>query len=359
MSIVKASESSHQRPRPVPETATRLRHHQVIQSTLIHQHTPVVSAVVAARNEEQVIEPSVRSLLSQTLSDIEVIVVNDGSTDRTGEILAQLQAEDARLRVLSTTGIGLTRALMLGCQQARGTFIARHDADDFSAPTRFEKQVAALELNGDAVLATSWIEEVDTQGALLSHTRNVQYSLAGPDGKALTLQGIPAHGTTLFRREAYERAGGYSPEFYFAQDCDLWLRLHHLGGVVVVEEFLYQRVTRLDSISVASQQYQAEFARISQECFRRRLAGEDEAPLRKEAEALREQVLTGPKPQQTAAERATAFLLIGARIGSANPSLARSYYTQALRECPYHLRTWRRLLMHLFLEPFTTRVTGG
>ncbi|CAK8991830.1 Chondroitin synthase (CS) [Includes: Glucuronosyl-N-acetylgalactosaminyl-proteoglycan 4-beta-N-acetylgalactosaminyltransferase (UDP-GalNAc transferase), partial [Durusdinium trenchii] len=348
----------HETP-PAPETATQPAHQLDTHFALIDHHPPVVSAVVAARNEEQVIEPSVRSLLNQTLRDIEIIVVNDGSTDRTAEILSQLQADDARLRVLSTTGIGLTRALILGCQQARGTFIARHDADDFSAPTRFEKQVKALESNGDAVLATSWIEEINNEGDLLSETRNVQYNLAGPDGKPLTLQGIPAHGTTMFRREAYEQAGGYSPEFYFAQDCDLWLRLHHLGGVVVVEEFLYQRVTRLDSISVASQQFQAEFARISQECFRRRLSGKDEAPQRKEAEALRERVLTEPKPRQTAAERATAFLLIGARIGSANPSLARSYYTQALRECPYHLRTWRRLLMHLFLEAFTTRVTGG
>src|SRR5262249_30134950 len=100
-----------------------------------------------ARNAEKTIERAVRSILEQTLTELELVVVDDGSTDRTGAILRSLAAADRRLSVISTQGLGLVGALRSGLERCRGQFIARMDADDEGLPRRLEVTVGALTAN--------------------------------------------------------------------------------------------------------------------------------------------------------------------------------------------------------------------
>src|SRR5882672_1702517 len=102
--------------------------------------TPLVSVVTSTYNGASYLENSLQSVLDQTGVQFELIVVDDGSTDGSAEILARLAGKDSRLRLLRQKNQGLTRALIRGCAEARGTYIARHDSDDLSLPGRLEKQ---------------------------------------------------------------------------------------------------------------------------------------------------------------------------------------------------------------------------
>lgn len=113
---------------------------------------PRVSVVMGVRNGDDSIASTIGSLTSQQGVDLEVIVVNDGSTDRTAEILATLAAADPRLRVINREGRGLTASLIEGCQMAEGDFIARQDAGDWSLPGRLQRQAAFLIAHPEASL---------------------------------------------------------------------------------------------------------------------------------------------------------------------------------------------------------------
>jgi len=106
---------------------------------------PEISIVMSVYNDEKYVTRSVQSLLAQSFSKFELIVINDGSTDRTQEILEKFAANDLRVRVINQENTGLTRALIRGCNEAVGQFIARQDADDWSMPERFQKQLELIQ----------------------------------------------------------------------------------------------------------------------------------------------------------------------------------------------------------------------
>src|SRR4029077_2278949 len=104
-----------------------------------------ISVVMGVYNGASTLAPTLDSILAQTERDFECIVVDDGSTDGTPEILARYGSRDGRIRLIHQQNAGLTRALTAGCAAARGVYIARHDAGDLSDPRRFELQKQALD----------------------------------------------------------------------------------------------------------------------------------------------------------------------------------------------------------------------
>jgi len=195
---------------------------------------PLVSVVMGVRNGSGTLEATLSSLTQGQNLDLEVLVINDGSTDQTGPLLDRLAAADSRIRVLNREGRGLTKALIEGCLEARGSFIARQDAGDRSLPGRLEQQVACLDADPGANLCSCHVRLVVEEGATATVNRLAEESLA--DG----LTGPAIHGSVLMRREAYERAGGYRAAFYYAQDLDLWSRMVESGRHRVVPEVLYE-----------------------------------------------------------------------------------------------------------------------
>src|SRR5947208_11205951 len=126
---------------------------------------PLVSVVMPVYNGERFVVEAVRSILAQTFRDFECIVVDDGSTDRTPELLAIEQTGDPRLVVhRQPSNMGFRMALNTGCALARGEFIARMDADDVSLPTRLERQVAFLRANPRVGAVGSAIQVIDDRG---------------------------------------------------------------------------------------------------------------------------------------------------------------------------------------------------
>ena len=321
---------------------------------------PTVSVVMGVYNAERTLKAAVESILSQSFSDFELIVVNDGSTDKTQEILADFARRDARVRVVTQTNQGLTRSLILGCELASGRYIARQDADDVSMPDRFMQQVALLEEDSSAVLASCWVEDVSPEGVSCAVHKELQHSLRLSSGVEHQLTGIAAHGSVLMRRCSLMDAGGYRACFYYAQDSDLWLRLSQRGAFRIAPIVLYRRTIGMGSISSRFSSAQSRFCELAQECFRAIRDGRSEQVLISEAEKLASDCRQRRSEPATPAEAATSLMLIASQLFRYNPKLAREYLWKAIRTYPLHWRSWKALICSSFRRqlPETERSNG-
>ena len=122
-----------------------------------------VSIVMGVYNDEVNLEKTINSILSQTYTDWELLVVNDGSTDNTPFLLNKLARNDERVKIIQQSNMGLTKALIRGCEEAIGEFIARQDSGDISFPTRLEEQVKVLEQDPSVSLVSSFTKFLSSQ----------------------------------------------------------------------------------------------------------------------------------------------------------------------------------------------------
>ena len=182
---------------------------------------PGVTVLLAVHNGERFLRAALESILAQSYRDFELLVVDDGSTDRTAEILAS--CDDARLRVIGQERCGLTRSLNRGLAAARGAFVARMDADDISAPDRLLEQVRALENDPELGLVGCRYLRIDEKGRALRLPLVPVYDAAIRD--TLVLRNPFCHSAVTFRRRLVEEVGGYDTALELSQDYDLWFRL--------------------------------------------------------------------------------------------------------------------------------------
>jgi glycosyltransferase involved in cell wall biosynthesis len=295
---------------------------------------PLVSVVMGVRNGASVLAATLDSLTSQEGVELEIVVVNDGSSDDTGALLAERSAADPRLRVLDRQGRGLTISLIEGCQVARGRFIARQDAGDISLPGRLRRQLDCLKEHPEASLCSTHVRLVVPEGATAQVNAPEARELA--DG----LTGPAIHGSVMMRRSAYERAGGYRPMFYFAQDIDLWSRMVELGSHLVVPEVLYQATLSPGSISGSRRREQEEFHGLIVGATQARRSGQEESPWLAQAELLADRCRSAPPEPRRQADGA---YFIGACLARQSPDLARVYLRRALALNPWHLKARLKL----------------
>ncbi len=296
-------------------------------------------------NDAGRIETAVRSVLDQTFRDLELIVIDDGSTDATAAKLDRLAEADARLRVVHQANTGLTRALIRGCELARGEFIARQDSDDWSHPQRIAEQVALLDADpgiGFVSCAVRYVGPGDEHLCVVSRSAN---SVLATQGLRERREGPPAHGSVLFRTALYVQVGGYRAPFHYAQDSDLWLRMAETSHIGYLGAVRYTHRKDARSTSGAARAAQKRFGELGHLCRQARQAGQDEASWLAEAEALAQRVRAGVA--QSAAERrqalANANYLIGAMLVGNRDNRARRYLGQTIRLCPWRAKPWVRL----------------
>jgi len=158
--------------------------------------------------------------------------------------------------------------------------------------------------------------------------------------RAARLPPAPPGASSVFRRAAYEKVGGYRAQFYFAQDLDLWARLTEVGDYAVVPEILYQAIVRPDSISGRHRREQLALTRLITESVRLRRAGLSDAAILRRAAMIRPPVAW--RGRRTA--RARAMYFIGACLRNHGDPASVDYFKRAIRENPLLLRAWWRLL---------------
>ncbi|MBI4341824.1 MAG: glycosyltransferase family 2 protein [Candidatus Omnitrophica bacterium] len=197
-----------------------------------------VSVVMAVHNGERYVGESLASLLCQSWAGFEAIVVDDGSTDGTAEILDRLSQSDRRIRVVRQDHRGLTPSLNRAVSLARGEYVARQDADDHSEPERLAQQLRFLDAHPAvaAVGTAGWVmdEEGDPVAPLMAPTGSRRVAALLRQARA-----TPIHGSMMIRRSAVEAVGGYRDAFRASQDLDLWLRLSERFPIDNLPEGLY------------------------------------------------------------------------------------------------------------------------
>jgi len=300
---------------------------------------PEVSVVMSVYNGAETLVETLQSVLTQEDVDFELIVVDDGSTDDSGRIVDECAARDRRVVVVHQENAGLTRALIAGCRLARAELIARQDAGDRSRPGRLRLQRTLIESDPEIVLVTCHSQHIAPEGEPLY----VATALPGDEIRRSLLhdgvdsiRGLTAHGSAMFRREAYLCAGGYRAQFRFAQDLDLWIRLAKLGTIAVVPEVLFEVRFEPKAISGINRLEQLESARIA-------IALRD-APPGKEAELLEEAAHITRRRRATSGDEANALYFVASCLRRAHDSRWRRYAWRAVRRNPLHLRAWARLL---------------
>jgi glycosyltransferase involved in cell wall biosynthesis len=192
-------------------------------------HLPLVSVLMPVYNAERYLAEAIESILKQTFTDFEFIIVNDGSTDQSLQILQHYAQQDGRIRLISRENRGLVSSLNEGADLAMSPYIARMDADDISYSERLFKQVNFLKGHPEYVVIGSKVQLIDQDGDPLTlfslETTHQRIDFAHLQGKG----GAIAHPATMFRKDSFNSVGQYRSAFIHAEDLDLWLRMAEVG----------------------------------------------------------------------------------------------------------------------------------
>jgi glycosyltransferase involved in cell wall biosynthesis len=206
--------------------------------------TPLVSVLLPYRDAAETIEPAITSLLSQSHRELEVLAVDDGSTDSGPQRVARAASRDPRVRCLRTGGMGIVPALQRAMADARGSLIARMDGDDISLPMRLQTQIACLaeheSLGAVGVRVEGFPAEAIGEG--LKRYIDWQNGLVTADdhSRELFVEAPLCHPSVMLRRAALEAVGGWQ-DVVWPEDYDLWLRLDATGWALAkVPEVLFQ-----------------------------------------------------------------------------------------------------------------------
>ena len=202
-------------------------------------HTPKVSVVMSVYNGSPYLREAIDSILQQTYEDFEFLIIDDGSTDGSRDVISSY--DDPRIELLENDiNQGLPASLNRGIASARGEYIARQDADDISLPDRLQRQVHWLDTDNSTGVVGTWTLEMDIRGRVFN-------SLQFADDRQLLLQRMVEeglnpwpHGSSMMRKKLVDAVGGYDERFWYTQDFDLWLRLWPNCDFRVLPWFLYK-----------------------------------------------------------------------------------------------------------------------
>jgi glycosyltransferase involved in cell wall biosynthesis len=214
-----------------------------------------VSVLIGCWNNAPTLREAIDSILGQTLTELELIVVDDGSTDATSEIVSAAQADDSRVAYLPLQHRGISRSLNEGLGAATAEFVAFQDADDWSLPHRLARELGVFERRPEVAVVGCRMREVDARGAELSPRTAF---LAGDVNDVLLRFNPIPNSCAMVRRARALEAGGFDPRYRYAMDYDLWLRLAENYVIATLDEAL--AVRRMGEANVAARKERAQTA---------------------------------------------------------------------------------------------------
>jgi len=220
---------------------------------------PIVSVLMSVYNGSRYLPAAIESILGQTFSDFEFIIIDDGSTDDSASIIKGY--DDPRIVLISnTTNIGLTKSLNKGLRLARGRYIARQDADDISYPHRLAWEKAFLDQHDEVVLVSGEMEFIDESNEVFHRPR-----LAAPPllvkWYLLFYNRIGGHSQVMFRKEPVLSLGGYDESYRYSQDYALWLRLAEEWDLAILDDVIIRyRCAHATSITQTRKEEQLFYA---------------------------------------------------------------------------------------------------
>lgn len=296
------------------------------------------------------VKRTIDSVLAQTDIEFELIIVDDGANSAVKKVLHNYQ-NDRHIRIISQQNQGLTKALVLACAKAKYDFIARIDAGDRMLENRLSTQAQLLLEQHNVGVVCSWVNVVTEEGYFLYAIKLNETSLkAAVSSPSLAQLRTPFHASVMFRKSIYEMAGGYRPEFYFAQDCDLWSRMALYGEFAVVPEYLTTGLFTQSGISGRYLDQQRQLTTLVAEANQLRLNQQDDLAVLEKAKSIKPDVeRLASDERQGSAKTQFPTLYFLARCLSDNRSIyAREYWLKAISAKPYSVLSWCNLLLSLF-----------
>jgi len=199
----------------------------------------MISVVMPAYNAADFIGEAIQSILDQTYTDYEFIIVDDGSTDGTAAIIQSYAERDPRIRLIKNPHGGVCEARNTAIRQASGDWIVLMDADDIARPNRIERLVQAAEADPEVVVWGSYLTRITINGDVIGNievgTTSKEAFYAIDRTQRLIEMFAP---TAMFRRDIALKVGGYNPLLLVAEDSELWDRMADYGPIVTVPESL-------------------------------------------------------------------------------------------------------------------------
>jgi len=226
---------------------------------------PRVAVVTSVYNGEAYLEECINSILKQTLQNFEYIILNNGSTDRTPEILNRYT--DPRLQIIHQENLGISKSLNKGISLTKSNLIARLDADDYSSPDRLEKQITFMEQHPEIVFCGSRFKELIGKRLF---TQKVRFIEKDEDIRKIVSCFNPfSHSTIVMRKKTFTKSGGYNNKFEYSQDYDLWVRMLNFGQAWILKEELgVARLTEQSTSNKNRRKQKLEVLQIRWNAFR-------------------------------------------------------------------------------------------
>lgn len=214
----------------------------------------LISVVMAVYNGERYLQSAVDSILGQTYKSFELIIVNDGSIDQTKEILDSIS--DLRVKIIHLNkNKGAANALNIGVESAKGEWIAIHDADDISEPTRLEEQVNYLKSHPDSTGVGSLIKCFSENTPDIEMNEEQYYNILLDDIKVYDNRLCTCylcHGSVLYSKNLFKEVGGYNPKYKICYDYDLWIRMFDKKVIQKLPAVLYNYRITTNSLGKSS-----------------------------------------------------------------------------------------------------------
>ncbi|MBL6448921.1 glycosyltransferase [Fulvivirga sp. 29W222] len=215
-----------------------------------------VSVILPVHNAAETIKRAVRSILNQTFAEFELLIINDGSTDNTSNMVNQLASTDNRIKYYTLSHRGIARSLNFGIKMSSGNYIARMDADDASYPRRIQQQFDYLEKHAEVGLVSSLVKHIGDADKNKGYAKYVEWINKLTKSEQIAskrfMESPFAHPSVFFRKQLVNKYGGYS-EADIPEDYELWLRwLHHGVTMHKINEVLLdwydtpERLSRTD-----------------------------------------------------------------------------------------------------------------
>jgi glycosyltransferase involved in cell wall biosynthesis len=231
--------------------------------------SPAVTVLIGAYENGATVARAVASILGQTETNLELIVVDDGSRDGSADAAREAIGSDPRGRVMRLErNVGIARSLNAGMEAAAAPVIAIQDADDYSAPNRLERELEVLAAESDAAVVGSRMREVDGSGRVLRPRTSFAAGDVGP--VLMRFNPIP-NGSAAFRKAVALDLGGYDPRYRYATEYDLWLRIAERHRLLALDEELATRVMGGGNVAARAERAQlAEGVALRARALRRR-----------------------------------------------------------------------------------------
>ena len=219
---------------------------------------PRVTVLIGCWNNAPTLRAAIDSILEQTLSDLELIVVDDGSTDATSDIVRDMQVGGAAPAIHAARAYGDLAQPQPRPAAAGGEFVAFQDADDWSLPQRLERELKAIEARAEVAVVGCRMREVDPAGRDLAP--RTAFAAGDVNEVLLRFNPIP-NSSAMVRRNAALAVGGFDPRYRYAMDYDLWLRLAERNVITTLDELLAVRL--MGATNVAARKERAQTRRPS------------------------------------------------------------------------------------------------